>query len=106
MPSVWEDSWPLLINRRAAIREQFPSFAKVIRERPGTPEDRELKAFYHAENRLSIVRAGERATKAARTVREREREDEADAERLITEMKQRENERFLRSLDARGRKTA
>jgi hypothetical protein len=106
MPSVWEDSWPLLINRRAAIREQFPSFAKVAKERPGSAEDREWSALYQAENRLSMVRAEERIHRAARSKRQREIDDEADADRLIAEMKQRQNERFLSSLESRGRKAS
>lgn len=50
------DWWPL-INKRAAIKEHFPKYAAVLAERPGTPRDRELKAFYYAENRLSMLRS-------------------------------------------------
>ena len=42
--------WMQLIDRKAALKEQFPTLATVRRERPGTAIDRARNAFYHAEN--------------------------------------------------------
>jgi hypothetical protein len=48
-----ERDWMQLIDKTAALKEQFPSIAKVRRERPGTPRDRELRELYYEDNRRS-----------------------------------------------------
>ena len=45
--------WMQLIDRKAALREQFPALAQVRKERPGTPADRARNDYYHAENHAS-----------------------------------------------------
>lgn len=49
------DWWPL-INQRAALKEQFPSFKKVVTERPGSATDRERKRLYQEMTELSKAR--------------------------------------------------
>lgn len=75
--------WMPLINKRAAVKEQFPSLAKVLAERPGSPRDRELREFYHADNRRSWARS-------QRTARVRVEQERADAERFIEMQRERE----------------
>ncbi|EIC09129.1 hypothetical protein OR221_0837 [Microbacterium laevaniformans OR221] len=45
--------WMKLIDRKAALREQFPTLAQVRKERPGTTADRARNDYYHAENHAS-----------------------------------------------------
>jgi hypothetical protein len=79
-----ERDWTPLINKRAAVKEQFPTLARVLTERPGCREDRARREFYAADNRMSVVRA-----------RDRERAQEADADRFIAEMRERKRAKFL-----------
>lgn len=44
-----------LIDKRAALREQFPSLARVRDERPGCRADNARQAFYREENQLSVI---------------------------------------------------
>jgi hypothetical protein len=57
---AFERDWLLLINRRAAAKEQFPSVAKVLKERPGSATDRVQQEIHAAQNRAS-VEAGDRS---------------------------------------------
>lgn len=75
--------WTLLINRSAAIREQFPTLAKVQRERPGSPRDRELREIYHEDNRRAWARG-------RKTFDQRLEDAVADADRFIEKQRQRE----------------
>ena len=45
-PSEHEPEWWSLIDKRAALREQFPSLAKVRSERPGCATDIERKRVF------------------------------------------------------------
>ena len=85
--------WLVLINKRAAIKEQFPSLARIRHERPGSEQDRDNRARFQIENQMSVKRA-----RAAVGVRD---EQEKDADRFITEMRRREQERFLARMAAR-----
>lgn len=82
--------WLHLIYKPAALKEQFPPLSQIIRDRPGTVEERAQRAFFHADNRRSITEA-----------RRRVREQEADAERFIREMRRRTEKKFLAHVEAR-----
>lgn len=60
MPVGREDAWLLVVNRSAALKEQFPSLKAVMGERPGSLTDREQRAFWFADNRRSMRAAYER----------------------------------------------
>lgn len=45
------NDWWELIDKNAALKEQFPRRSTVERERPGTKADRARQAFYYADNR-------------------------------------------------------
>lgn len=55
-----EFDWMLMINKRAAIREQFPPLSKVLSERPGSLTDRENKRRYQEAAELSKEREQKR----------------------------------------------
>ena len=78
--------WLPLINKRAAIKEQFPSFAKVAKERPGSNGDRAQREFHGARNLQS--HAVSRRT--ARQLEQSHEDAEADADRFIAEQKAKE----------------
>jgi hypothetical protein len=84
------DWWPL-INKRAALKEQFPTLATVQRERPGSLTDREMQEFYKADNRLRAIRHY-----TPRDVREASHRAEVDA--LVAEMKEKQRAVFLAGL--------
>lgn len=46
--------WLTLIDTRAALKEQFPTLRDVKRERPGSPTDNAMRAFYAADNQRSV----------------------------------------------------
>lgn len=52
-----EFDWLTLIDKRAALREQFPPVSKVIRERPGSASDARRQRLIAEENQLSKSRA-------------------------------------------------
>ena len=54
MPNDFD--WLNLINRRAAMSEQFPSLSKVIRERPGSASDARRQRLIAEENQMSKAR--------------------------------------------------
>lgn len=56
--------WPL-IDKRAAMREQFPSLTKVRSERPGCAADIERKRLFKEAAELKKVREQEARWKAA-----------------------------------------
>jgi hypothetical protein len=89
--------WLVFIDKRAALKEQFPPLRQVVKERPGTAADKAAKEFFHVDNRRSVTEA-----------RRRQATQEADADRFIREMRAREQERFLARVAARQleRKTA
>ena len=84
------DWWPL-INKRAALKEQFPSLATVLKERPGTTTDREMQEFYRADNRLYGVRSY-----TPRHVREAAHIAEVEA--IVREQQAKERAAFLKRL--------
>lgn len=86
--------WFPLIDKRAARREQFPLLRAVQHERPGCAADRSRQEYWRAANRRSVAAESQ-------TRQDRERADEADADRFIFEMKRREQERFLSRLNER-----
>lgn len=45
--------WMQLIDRKAALREQFPPLSTLRHERPGTATDRARNDYYHTENHAS-----------------------------------------------------
>jgi hypothetical protein len=69
-----ELNWLDLIDKRAALREQFPTFARVRNERPGCAADIARQEFYRAENRMSVAREQEARWEAAVAVQARRRE--------------------------------
>ena len=79
--------WMRLIDKRAALSEQFPRLQKLMHERPGCQVDRDRQEHYRVENRASMER-----TRAAA---------DADADRFIAEMERRKRETFLAALAAR-----
>ena len=91
--SAWEDSWHLLVNKRAALKEQFPALRDVAGERPGSDLDRANREFYHADNRRTAPS---------------HRDQEVDADRFIAEMSRKHEEQFTAAFAARqqARRTA
>lgn len=85
--------WTRLIDKRAALREQFPQLRSVMNERPGCQADRDRQALHRAQNRLSVEQAA-----AAAIARRRQEED---ADRFIAEMERRKKEAFLARIAAR-----
>ena len=85
------DWWPL-INKKAALREAFPSLATVLRERPGSLTDREMQEFYAADNRLHAIRHY-----IPREVREASHRAEVDA--VVAEMKSKQRAALLKKLE-------
>lgn len=55
MPTDFD--WMVLINKRAAIREQFPSLAVLKLERPGSTSDTRRRELIAADNQMSKARA-------------------------------------------------
>ncbi|WP_136053459.1 hypothetical protein [Microbacterium sp. K5D] len=49
--------WMVLINKRAALREQFPSLATLKLERPGSTSDTRRRELIAADNQMSKARA-------------------------------------------------
>lgn len=82
--------WVALIDRKAAIREQFPTLRRLMSERPGCEAERQNRAVFAAENRASVERC-----------RTAIGEQEADADRFISEMRRKEQNRFLARFEAR-----
>lgn len=63
--------WMTLIDKRAALREQFPPLSKVVRERPGSASDARKQKIIAADNqeakaRSDLARWQEAANKNAR----------------------------------------
>lgn len=96
MPRDWID----LVDKRAALKEQFPRLQSLMNERPGCQADRDRQARYREENRRSVERAAQAAIARRR--------QEADADLFIEQMRRREQETFLARLaeKTQGRKTA
>lgn len=55
MPTDFD--WMVLINKRAALREQFPSLAVLKLERPGSASDTRRRELIAADNQMSKARA-------------------------------------------------
>ncbi|MDF2507261.1 MAG: hypothetical protein K0Q52_1120 [Microbacterium sp.] len=55
MPDL-EPDWWCLIDKRAALREQFPPLSKVRNERPGCAADIERKRLFREEAELAKAR--------------------------------------------------
>lgn len=51
-----EFDWLTLIDKRAALREQFPPVSRLIRERPGSAADTRRQRLIAEENQLSKAR--------------------------------------------------
>lgn len=69
MPNDFD--WLNLIDKRAALREQFPPLSKVVRERPGSATDTRRQKLIAADNqeakaRAQLARWQEAANKNAR----------------------------------------
>lgn len=45
--------WMTLINKRAALREQFPPLSKVITERPGSATDQRRQRLVAEDNQMA-----------------------------------------------------
>lgn len=88
-----ERDWTRLIDKRAAVKEQFPALRSLMNERPGCQVDRDRQARYREENRRSVEQAAAAAIAARR--------QEADADLFIEQMRRREQERFLARLQER-----
>ena len=69
------------IDTAAALREQFPTMAKVRNERPGCEADRTRQQLYREENRRSVAQAAAAAKRA--------RQQEQDADMFIAHMRRR-----------------
>lgn len=54
MPNEFD--WLNLINKRAALREQFPPLSRLILERPGSDSDTRRQRLIAEENQLSRAR--------------------------------------------------
>lgn len=54
MPNDFD--WLNLINKRAALREQFPPLSKLILERPGSDSDNRRQRLIAEENQMSKAR--------------------------------------------------
>lgn len=82
-----------LIDKRAALKEQFPRLQSLMNERPGCQADRDRREYWAADNQA----------RTARSVRPEHVADaqEADADRFIAQMRRREQERFLARLSER-----
>lgn len=52
-----EFDWMALIDKRAALREQFPPLSKVVRERPGSASDTRRQKLIAADNQEAKARA-------------------------------------------------
>lgn len=87
---TWERDWLLLINKRAAIKEQFPSLAKVMRERPGSVTDRAAQELHREQNKTAAAAHGRSAVRQAQD----RRAVEADADRFIAEARERAAQRL------------
>lgn len=89
--------WVALIDRKAAIREQFPTLRRLMSERPGCEAERQNRAVFAADNRASVERC-----------RTAIGEQEADADRFIAEMRRKHEEQFTAAFAARqqARRTA
>lgn len=72
-----------VIDREAALREQFPTIEQVRDERPGCAADRMKQALMHVQNQTAVRRV-------ARSRIEQER----DADRFIAEARRRHMERM------------
>ncbi|WP_136032507.1 hypothetical protein [Microbacterium sp. PF5] len=55
MPTEFD--WLTLIDKRAALREQFPPLSRLRSERPGSASDNRRKELIAADNQLSKARA-------------------------------------------------
>lgn len=94
--------WWELIDKRAALREQFPSLAKVKNELPGCKADRERQRVFQERRALEKLARQERERELAeaRMLAVRER---AERERQAREYKKYRLERQL-ALQANGEK--
>lgn len=54
MPNDFD--WLNLINKRAALREQFPPLSRLILERPGSDSDNRRQRLIAEENQMSKAR--------------------------------------------------
>jgi hypothetical protein len=54
MPNDFD--WLNLINKRAALREQFPPLSRLILERPGSNSDNRRQRLIAEENQMSKAR--------------------------------------------------
>lgn len=84
MPNDFD--WMTLINKRAALREQFPRLQKVLGERPGSAQDKERKRVYREAAELSKAREQQARWDAALAENAR-RKERADNDRRAREYK-------------------
>lgn len=82
MPNDFD--WLTLIDKRAALREQFPPLSKVVRERPGSASDMRQQKLIAADNQEAKARAELARWQAASDKEARRRE------RLENEKRRRE----------------
>lgn len=90
MPSDFD--WMVLINKRAALREQFPPLQKLRGERPGSAQDMERKRRYREATELSRMREQQARWNAAVAENTR-RKERADNNRRAIEYKARQRAR-------------
>lgn len=91
-----DPDWWVLIDKKAALKEQFPSLAKVRNERPGCAADNERKRLYReaAELRVAAERQREWARAVALNEVRRERlENRARAARYRVYKRERQERR-------------
>ena len=75
--------WMLLINKRAALKEQFPSLAKVRNERPGCAADIERKRVFREQAEMSKAVDAQKRWDAAVAENARRRERAENHRRAI-----------------------
>lgn len=86
--------WWVLIDKKAALREQHGRLSKLMQERPGCEVDRDRQHRYALDNRRSIAGAVYSRT-------DRELHDIEDADRFIAEMEAKRRADFLARFEER-----
>jgi hypothetical protein len=86
--------WWVLIDKKAALREQHARLSVLLQERPGCAVDRERQERLAIDNRRSVAGAVYSRT-------DRELHDIEDADRFIAEMEAKRREAFLARYEQR-----
>lgn len=75
--------WMVLINKRAALKEQFPSLAKVRNERPGCAADIERQRVFREAAEMKAAAEHDRRWRASVEENARRRERAENHARAI-----------------------